>query len=71
MGLREIIGGGARGGNGKTVRSKVSLAALGENKVKFASSYLLTRDREFQVSAKRLIGALAVIFQEFKKHGTI
>ena len=35
--------------------------------MKFVSTYLLTRDREFQVSAKRLIGAFAVIFQEFKK----
>ena len=55
------------GGNGKSLRSKLTLAALGETMVKFASTYLLTRDREFQVSAKRLIGAMSVIFQEVQK----
>ena len=47
------------------------MAALGANLVKFASTYLLTRDREFRTSAKRLIGAIAVIFQEIKKGATI
>ena len=47
------------------------MAALGEKNVKFASSYLLTRDREFQVSAKRIIGALGVVFQEMKKAAMI
>jgi len=49
----------------------MSVAALGETMVKFASTYLLTRDREFQVSAKRLIGVMAVIFQEVEKGGKI
>ena len=56
-----------RGGNGKSLRSNLTRAALQETNVKFASTYLLTRDREFQVSAKRLIGAFGIIFQEFKK----
>ena len=59
------------GGNGKSVRSKLTQSAIGESKVKFASAYLLTRDREFQTSAKRLVGALAVIFQEMKKGGAV
>lgn len=47
------------------------MSALGEGKVKFASAYLLTRDREFQTSAKRLVGAMSVIFQEMKKGGAV
>ena len=53
------------------MRSKLTVSALGENNVRFASACLLTRDREFQVSAKRPIGAMAVIFQEMKKGGAI
>ena len=59
------------GGNGKSLRSKILQAALGAANVKFASAYLLTRDREFQVSAKRIIGAMVVIFQEMKSGGYI
>jgi len=44
---------------------------LGESRAKYASLYLPAIDREFQVSAKRLVGVIAVIFSEFKMHGAI
>lgn len=59
------------GGNGKSLRSELTRAALGENNVKFASTYLLTRDREFQVSAGRLVDVMSVIFREVQKGAVI